>query len=151
MVYDNDKIASILRQRGYKLTPQRKVILRVIDHSNDHLTPAAIYERAKRQYRDIGLVTIYRTLELLARLGFICKVYVGDNGRSYLLRRPKGHHHHLICSSCDRVVDFTGCDISKMEERLIRQTGFKIESHKVEFLGQCRDCCKGILKECSGA
>jgi len=142
MVYNDRKIVSILRQRGYKLTPQRKAVLSVIAHSHEHLTPVAIYERAHQHHSGIGLVTVYRTLELLTQLGLICEVHAGDNGRSYLLRRPAGHHHHLICSSCDKVVDFTDCDIVKMEERLARQTGFKIDSHLVEFSGQCRDCLK---------
>lgn len=145
MVYNNKKIVSILRQQGYKITSQRRAVLNVIAGSHDHLTPAAIYERVKRQYPGIGLVTVYRTLELLARLGLICEVHTGDNGRSYLLRRPAGHHHHLICSSCDKVVDFTDCDLGRMEERLARQTGFKIDSHLVEFSGQCHDCLKGTV------
>jgi len=142
MVYNDRKIVSILRQRGYKITSQRKAVLSVIAQSHDHLTPAAIYERAHQQHPGIGLVTVYRTLELLARLGLICEVHTGDNGRSYLLRRPVGHHHHLICSSCSKVVEFTDCDIGRMEERLAQQTGFKIDSHLVEFLGKCRDCLK---------
>lgn len=149
MVYNNKKIASILRQRGYKLTPQRKAVLSVIASSHDHLTPAAIYDRVKWQYHGIGLVTIYRTLGLLARLGLICEVHIGGNGRSYLLRRPVGHHHHLICSSCDKVVDFTDGDLAQIMERVSRKTGFKIDSHLVEFSGQCRDCLKGALEECS--
>ncbi len=140
MVYNERKIVSILRQRGYKLTSQRKAVLSVIAYSRDHLTPAAIYERVKRQYPGIGLVTIYRTLELLAKLGFICEVHTGDNGRSYLLRRPAGHHHHLICSSCDKVVDFIDCDLTQMMDRVSCKTGFEIDSHLVEFVGCCRDC-----------
>ena len=145
MVYNSKKIVSILRQRGYKITSQRKAVLSVIAHSHDHLTPAAIYDRVHQQYPGIGLVTVYRTLELLARLGLICEVHAGDNGRSYLLRRPVGHHHHLICSSCSKVVDFADCDLAQMMDRVSRKTGFKIDSHLVEFLGQCRDCLKGTV------
>lgn len=145
MVYNDRKIVSILRQRGYKITSQRKAVLSVIAHSHDHLTPAAIYERVHQQYPGIGLVTVYRTLELLSQLGLICEVHAGDNGRSYLLRRPVGHHHHLICSSCSKVVDFADCDLAQMMDRVSRKTGFKIDSHLVEFLGQCRDCLKGTV------
>jgi len=131
-----------LRQRGYKLTSQRKAVLSVITHSHDHLTPADIYERVHQQHPGIGLVTVYRTLELLDQLGLICEVHVGDNGRSYLLRRPAGHHHHLICSGCNKVVDFTDCDLTQMMERVSRKTGFEIDSHLVEFVGRCQDCLK---------
>jgi Fur family ferric uptake transcriptional regulator len=144
-----EKIASVLKQQGYKLTPQRRAVMGVIARSRSHLTPAAVYDKVCQQYPGIGLVTVYRTLELLARLGFICEVHAGDNGRSYLLRRSPGHHHHLICSDCNRVVDFTDCDLGWLEERLTRQTGFQIDSHLVEFVGRCRECLEGASKKCS--
>ncbi len=134
------KIESILRQRGFKITPQRRTILSAIALSHEHLTPAAIHEKVCQEHPGIGLVTIYRTLEILAELGLICEVHAGDNRRSYLIRRPPGHHHHLICSDCGTVVDFTDCDLSKLEQRLSQETGFKISGHFLEFLGQCRNC-----------
>jgi Fur family ferric uptake transcriptional regulator len=136
------KIASMLRRRGYKLTPQRRAVLDVIARNHDHLTHAEIYEKVCQEHPGIGLVTIYRTLEILGKLGLICEVHAGDSSRSYLLRRSSEHHHHLICSDCGRVVDFTGCDFGELEQRLSRDTGFEIESHLLEFLGRCRECQK---------
>ena len=136
------KMTSILRQRGYRLTPQRRTVLNIIALSHDHLTPVAIYERARREHPGIGLVTIYRTLEVLAELGLICEVHVGGSCRSYLMRRPAEHHHHLICSECGAVVDFTDCDLTKLEEKLSQETGFEIDSHLLEFLGRCQKCQK---------
>lgn len=144
MIYNERRIVSILRQQGYKLTDQRRAVLSVIVSNQGHLTPAALYDRVKRRCPGIGLVTIYRTLELLAKLGFICQVHSGDNGRSYLLRRPAGHHHHIICSSCDKVVDFTDCDLSQMMARVSYETGFEIDSHLVELIGRCRECRQKI-------
>jgi len=136
------KITSILRQRGYRLTPQRRAVLKIIALSHDHLTPAAIYGKVCREHPGIGLVTVYRTLEILAKLGLICEVHAGGSCRSYLMRRPSGHHHHLICSECGRVVDFADCDLSEVEQRLSQETGFKMEGHLLEFLGCCPDCQK---------
>ena len=133
------EIIDILKLRGYKLTRQRRAILDTITHSHSHLVPAAVYEKANKRYPGIGLVTIYRTLELLARLGFICEVHSGNN-RSYLMRRSSGHHHHLLCSICKKVIDCTDCDLRQMEERIACQTDFKIDSHLVEFVGRCHDC-----------
>ena len=140
MNFTAKKIAVLLRQRGYKLTPQRRVILGVIADGHDHLTPAAIYEKVKREHSNIGLVTIYRTIGLLTELGLICEVHSGGNCRSYLLRRPSEHHHHLICSDCGTVVDFTSCDLSEVEQKLSDDTGFDINGHLLEFLGRCRSC-----------
>jgi Fur family ferric uptake transcriptional regulator len=139
-------IVIALRQRGHKLTPQRQAILNILTQTQDHLTPAAIYERVHQEHPNIGLVTVYRTLELLAGMGLICEVHVGGSCRSYLIKRPSGHHHHLICSGCGTVVDFTDCDLSELEEKLCRETGFEIESHLLEFLGRCQDCQKKASK-----
>lgn len=134
------EITDILKLRGYKLTRQRRAILDTITHSHSHLVPAEVYEKTNKRYPGIGLVTIYRTLELFARLGFICEMHSDNSCRSYMMRRSAGHHHHLLCSSCHRVVDFTDCDLRQMEERIARQTDFKIDSHLVEFVGRCHDC-----------
>jgi Fur family ferric uptake transcriptional regulator len=140
------EIATALKQRGYKLTPQRRAILDVLTHSQDHLTPAAIYGRVHQEHPSIGMVTVYRTLEILTKMGLICEVYAGGSCRSYLIKRPAGHHHHLICSDCGTVVDFTDCDLSELEERLCQETGFEIESHLLEFLGCCQNCRRKASK-----
>jgi Fur family ferric uptake transcriptional regulator len=136
------RLNSRLRQQGYRLTPQRRAVLKVIAESPDHLTPAAIYDRVRREYPAIGLVTVYRTLAVLADLGLICEVHAGGSCRSYLMRKPVGHHHHLICSECGVVVDFADCDLKRLEERLSRTTGFKVGGHLLEFLGLCPVCQK---------
>jgi len=138
-MFEEKEIVNILRLRGYKITHQRQAILDAITSSHSHLTPAAVYNKVKNKYPDIGLVTIYRTIELLTRLGFICEVHSGNN-RSYLMRRSSGHHHHLLCSICKKVIEFTDCELSQMEEKIACQTDFKIDSHMVEFVGRCHDC-----------
>ena len=142
MSFGKKKLASTLRQQGYKLTPQRRAVLKVIAISREHLTPAAIYERVRQEHPSIGLVTIYRTLEILTKLGLICEVHIGGRCRSYLMRRPSAHHHHLVCAECGAVVDFADCNLAELEQRLSQDTGFEIESHLLEFLGRCLDCKK---------
>ena len=143
MKLTQNRIAAILREHSYKITPQRRAVLNVISLSHDHLTPAAIYKKVHRENPRIGLVTIYRTLDILAELGLICEVHSGGNCRSYLMRRPSGHHHHLICSDCGAVVDFTDCDLTELEHKISRETSFEIAGHLLEFTGRCRDCLKG--------
>ena len=140
MVYTEKKIERELRRHGYKITPQRRTVINAIVQSHEHLTPAAIYKKVSRKDPGIGLVTIYRTLEILAGLGLICEMHAGGNCRSYLVRRPAEHHHHLICSDCGRVVDFTACDLTGLERRLSEETSFKINGHLLEFLRQCGKC-----------
>jgi Fur family ferric uptake transcriptional regulator len=136
------EVLTVLRRHGYKLTPQRRVVIHTIVTTQNHLTPTAIHEKVHQDYPNIGLVTVYRTLEILAKLGLICEVHAGGCCGSYSLKRPLEHHHHLICSECGAVVDFTGCDLSQLEQRLSLETGFEVTDHLLEFIGLCQSCQK---------
>lgn len=132
-------IVAALRRNGYKATPQRRAVIRAIANSIDHLTPADIYDRIHLDHPGIGLVTVYRTLEVLATLNLVCELHTGTNCPSYTLSIPQ-HHHHLVCSDCGKVVDFTGHNLTELEERLTRESGFRINNHILEFTGCCRTC-----------
>ena len=142
MKLNEKQIAAILRQQGYKLTAQRRAVLKAIARSRRHLSPAEIYKRVKQEDSKIGLVTVYRTLEILYRLGVICEMRTRGNARSYLIRGTVEHHHHLICTDCATVVDFTGCNLGRLEKRLSRETGFKMKGHLLELSGRCPSCQK---------
>ena len=133
------KIYSVMRQHGYKLTPQRRAVVQVVTSSNDHLTPNDINEKIRGIYPGIGLVTIYRTLEILTELGLVCEVHSGGSCRSYTMG-SRQHHHHLICSGCGTVVDFTGHYLDGLEKNLSEESGFRIDGHLLEFIGLCREC-----------
>jgi len=135
------EVVASLRRYGYKLTPQRRAVIRVIASSQDHLTPAAIYQKVHQGHPSIGLVTIYRTLEILAKLGLICELHTGGICRSYTISTLQ-HHHHLICSNCGVVIDFTGHDLSELEQSLSKESGFRIDGHLLEFFGLCQVCQK---------
>ena len=135
------KIAATLRRQGYKLTPQRRAVIRTIAAGQDHLTPIEIYEKVHQDHPNIGLVTVYRTLELLAKLKLICALHTGNSCPSYTIG-VEGHHHHLTCNHCGKVTDFTGYDLTDLEQRLALETGFKIDSHLLEFTGLCQVCQK---------
>jgi len=142
MRFTERKILAILRQHGYKLTPQRRLIIRAITSSQDHFTPADIYEKVHQDHPNIGLVTIYRTLTILSKLNLICELHAGGSCQSYTTSTPE-HHHHLMCSNCRRVIDFTGYDLGELQARLSKGTGFKIDGHLLEFTGICQACQKG--------
>ncbi len=135
------KVVATLRQHSYKLTPQRRVVIQAIASNQEHLTPTAIYEKVHQHHPNIGLVTIYRTLEILTRLKLICELHAGGSCRSYTISAPR-HHHHLICSNCGKVVDFPSCELEKAQQSLSKQTGFRIDDHLLEFIGLCQACQK---------
>ncbi len=133
------KLLLLVSKNGYKLTSQRKAVLSAIAGSHEYLTSADVYQRANRINSKVGLVTVYRTLELLSNLGMICRVHSDGKSRSYTLA-PAGHHHHMVCSECGIVADFTDCDLGDLEKRLTMETGFEINGHKLEFSGRCSSC-----------
>jgi Fur family ferric uptake transcriptional regulator len=134
-------ITTTLKRHGYKLTPQRRAVISAIASSPDHLTPSALYQKVRQYFPTIGLAAIYRTLDILVKLELVCELHAGGSCRSYTAAAP-GHHHHLICTDCGEVIDFSGYHLAELEERLCRETGFEIEGHLLEFTGRCQNCQK---------
>ena len=128
-----------LHRNGCKATPQRLVILQAIDGMQAQFTPQELYQRLQQTHPDIGLVTVYRTLKMLALSGLVCRMGQCGRAQSYA-RRPQQHHHHLVCSGCNKVVDVVDCGLEKLEKRLAQDTGFIISDHHLEFVGLCRQC-----------
>lgn len=133
------KLVSMLSQNGFRVTRQRRAVLRAVAATHAILTPTDIHERAREEDPAIGLVTVYRTLGILSDLGLICHVHREGKSQGYTLA-PFGHHHHMLCSGCGAVQDFIGCDLSELEERLSRETGFEIQGHLLQFNGRCQLC-----------
>lgn len=133
------RMATALKHHGYKLTPQRRAVISAITSSRGQLTPAGLHRKLLQDHPEIGLTTVYRTLEILSRLGLICELHAGGNGQSYTTGAAE-HHHHIICTSCGAVVDFSGHHLLRLEARLSRETGFEIKGHLLEFTGRCRKC-----------
>ncbi|HQP09764.1 MAG TPA: Fur family transcriptional regulator [Candidatus Omnitrophota bacterium] len=134
---------------GYRITLAREVILDVLSKTEDHLSAEDIYSRIHAKHPNIGLTTIYRTLEVLSDLGLVYGFDFGDKRVRYeLAEGPKGahHHHHLVCTSCKRIVDYT--DFIDEEVKLLQETekglsqkyGFRITNHLIQFYGLCGDC-----------
>lgn len=134
---------------GYRITLGRQAILDVLSMANKHLSVEDIYMKVHPKYPKIGLTTIYRTLDILANVGLLHKFDFGDGrARFELAEGLKGahHHHHLICTGCNRVIDYT--DFIDEEIELLRQTekclskkyDFKITNHLIQFYGLCDKC-----------
>jgi len=134
---------------GHRFTMPRQVILDVLQRSSKHLSAEDIYFIVHKKYPAIGLTTVYRTLDLLVQMGLVFKFDFGDGRARYeSAERPKifKHHHHLICTSCGRVIDYT--DFIDEEVELLNQTekglskkyNFKILNHVIQFYGLCNKC-----------
>ncbi len=140
-----DDVIARLRRSGHKVTPQRIAIIKMILESAEHLTPSALYEKVHQVDPEVGEVTVYRTLNILSELGMVCVVHTGENTHSYISHPPE-HHDHLICSECGKVINFTDCNIAKLEKRLTSETGFTIKEHRLDFYGRCGGCGEKATK-----
>ncbi len=118
-----------IRGRGYKVTPQRLAVLGALA-AEQHQSLGEIRARCP----EVGLVTIYRTLDLLSEIGAVRRLDLGDGPRYEL---AEDHHHHLICESCGGVSEFERCPL---ELRRLRGVDFEISSHTLEIYGRCADC-----------
>ena len=134
----SDRLSRVLAERGYRLTPARRLILGTLADSGGHLSADELTERVRRQ-ADIGRMTVYRTLDLLCDMGLLRPVYQGTGAAHYILLED-GHHHHLVCSRCSRVVEFDECALGDLPARIAGRFGFCVEGHLLELYGVCGDC-----------
>ncbi|RKY41030.1 MAG: transcriptional repressor [Candidatus Makaraimicrobium thalassicum] len=138
------------RGGGYRLTVPRQAILNVLSRTSRHLSAEDIYLEVHKVHPHVGLTTVYRTLELLAEMGMIFKFDFGDGRARYELSEgPKSaHHHHLICTGCRRVIDYSGFMdeelefLKRAEKGLAKKYDFEIKSHLIQFYGLCDKCRK---------
>lgn len=140
---DFDNMCDLLRDHSYKLTPQRQTVLRAFWQNTDrHLSAEDVYQLVKDQDPDIGLATVYRTLDIFAEIGILQKNDFGD-GRGRYEFSPRGehhHHHHLICMECGDVSEFDGDLLESLEKVIAERSGFKVLDHDLKFYGYCQDC-----------
>ena len=134
-----------LSEGGYKMTPQRKEILKIfVDHSDyHHMSAEDVYAILRKNNSEIGLATVYRALDLLSDLGILVRMDFGDGCARYELNTtdPKvHHHHHLICLKCKKVIEFEEDLLDELEADIADKSGFKILNHEVKFFGYCKDC-----------
>jgi Fur family ferric uptake transcriptional regulator len=143
----------IYSQAGYRLTAPRKAVLDYLQSTGEHVSAEDVYMAIKDHCPSIGLTTVYRTLELLASMGVVVKAVFGDGRARFelaALHGGKEHHHHLVCTSCGRIVDYSDfveneCNtICNLEKALSDKFGFAVTSHAVQFYGLCGVCQKKI-------
>ena len=134
-----NEIQVALKEKGYRLTSSRQKIVRALLGCGGHVTADGLLEEVHEIDTTVGRMTVYRTLELLSELGLIRPVYQGTGAAHYILL-DGGHHHHLICSGCDAVIEFEECGLQEMGKLLAERFDFAIEGHLVEFYGRCQNC-----------
>ena len=145
-----DRIKKQLHAASYKLTPQREATVRVLlENEEDHLSAEDVYLLVKEKSPEIGLATVYRTLELLSELKIVDKINFGDGVSRYDLRQEGASrfHHHLICTECGAVEEIQEDLLGEVEKRVEQEWRFKVKDHRLTFHGICDKCQEKLTEE----
>jgi Fur family transcriptional regulator, ferric uptake regulator len=135
----SQRLLRTLTEAGYSSTRSRRAVVDAIAEAPAGVTAEGILERARLAYPKLGLVTVYRTLEILSSLGLVRRIHMPDGGHTYALCQYS-HGHHIICERCHRAVEFEGCELRELVESVTRQTGFQVTDHWLEMFGICPRC-----------
>jgi Fur family peroxide stress response transcriptional regulator len=133
-----ERLARLCRERGMAVTPQRRAILRAVLDADDHPTAEKVQATLARRRVRVSRATVFRALESLVRLGLISKAC--HPGSSVRYDRRTDRHHHLVCTSCDRVIDIQDARLDVLPVPDTRRLGFVVSDFKVQLRGTCREC-----------
>ncbi len=134
-------IAGKLSKQGYRLTPQRMMILSAIENSDSHISAEEIYAQIVTRYPNVNISTVYRTLELLKRLGLVTETNLGE-GRVRYHPAEKGHHHHLVCQECGAIIDLDESLLASLKSALLQEYKFNADLRHLAILGRCINCSR---------
>ena len=128
-----------LRQRGFRLTPQREMIVQALLHSDQHLTAEQIFDQVRTRTQVINIATVSRTLELLVQQDFVARTIL-QNGQTVYTAHTHGGHVHLVCRRCGAVMDASSELIAPLAQSLQSQYGFCADRLHISLTGLCQAC-----------
>lgn len=128
--------------RPQRSTRQRAAVAAVLDSVADFRSAQELHDLLKQRGENVGLTTVYRTLQSLAESGEVDVLRTGD-GESIYRRCSSGHHHHLVCRLCGRAVEVEGPAVERWADKVAAEHGFTEVSHTVEIFGRCAECSVG--------
>ena len=135
-----EQLSEYLAGQGLKSTRQRDSILGVFVAAGRHLSAEELYLLIKKTDRRIGYATVYRTLKLLAEAGLADERRFEDGITRFEYNATEGHHDHLICTRCGRIMEFENEQIEDLQLRVAKKNKFQVHNHKLELYGLCEGC-----------
>lgn len=135
----HEQAIETLREQGYRLTPQRLLVLSIVAEGGDHLGVDEVFRRAQQAYPYMDIATVYRTLHLLKNLGVVTEVAIGDR-LHYELKDPNGHHHHMVCRECHGAYNLSPHYLEEFRGILINEFGFEPDLEHFAVSGVCANC-----------
>lgn len=133
-------VADALSEAGYRMTASRRAVIDLIFTRDGTFDSSGLVADAGRRRTGAARATIFRTLEVLVELGAVERLDLPDGNHSYVRCDIGHHHHHLVCTACQRSVDIEGLGMTPIMADVARQTGYRIDRHRVELFGLCPTC-----------
>jgi Fe2+ or Zn2+ uptake regulation protein len=128
-----------LQENGYRITGARRAVVETVQGSTHALTPVQVFDMARKKYRALGLVSVYRTLEKLEELHLIQRVHQPQGCQAFI-SASHGHEHLLLCQNCGQVMFFEGDDLDMLITGISKKTGYQIREHWLQLFGLCQAC-----------
>ena len=134
-----DDVVAKLRSAGYRITPQRLAIVKILSRSEGHPSVERVYEQLQDDFPTMSLATVYRNVMLIKSLGEVLELGFPDSSNRYDGNRTYPHPH-VICVRCKKIIDADLATLKDMTEEVADETGFKILTHRLDFFGVCHEC-----------
>jgi len=141
MLYES--LRKELRSRKYRMTAQREIVLKVFAESGErHLGAEDVYRKLLEKRYRISKATVYRTVELLSKLGFLRRLEFGEGVYRYELATPDAEtvHQHVICRNCGELLEIDEQLVKQLVKNVEKQTGYIVTDYDVKFFGLCPKC-----------
>jgi Fur family transcriptional regulator, ferric uptake regulator len=146
--YTTSSLKAELNDKGWRLTPQRETILKIFQElpEGEHLGAEALHEVLVGQGHDISISTVYRTVKLMARMGILRELELGEQHKYYEINQPAPHHHHhLICVNCAKTIEFRNDSILKTGAKAATTEGFQLLDCQLVVHAVCPACQRSLL------
>ena len=132
-------LATLLHDEGYRLTPQRQMVLDAVCEANGHATAEEVYELVQKKSEAVNRATIYRTLKFLKEMNLVVSTTLPDGGMEYELAGPRPHHH-LVCHECGGDLEISDEVFSELVETIVATYGFQVDTTHLSLFGLCAGC-----------
>ena len=146
---EKEILLEYVQKSGLRRTAQRDLILEVFLSTEDHLSSEDLYWLVQKQDSSVGQTTVYRSLKLFTEAGLAREVRLGDGVTYYEHHYKHGHHDHLICTECGKVIEFFSAELEALQDEMAEKFKFKPTHHSLRILGLCEDCQKQENKQVS--
>jgi len=138
-----EELNNYVNKQNLKQSKQRNAIIELFLEIDDHVSAEDLHAHARDHQLNTGLATIYRTLNLLKDAKLVEQKQFADGKAVFEIIQPNSHHDHLICTTCDRVIEFENSEIERIQEEIAKKYGLRLTDHRLDLFGEClKESCQ---------